>query len=64
MYVCLCKGVSDKEIRRAVSAGHCSLAALRQELGVAAQCGKCARCEREVLRDALREDRTRNLLAA
>ena len=64
MYVCLCKGISDKEIRRAVSEGHGSLAALRQELGVATQCGKCARCAREVLRVALREERALNPLAA
>ncbi len=64
MYVCLCKGVSDKEIHQAVSEGHCTLSALRQELGVATQCGKCARCAREVLHEALREECACNPLAA
>jgi len=51
MYVCLCKGITDGQIREAVHQGCDSLRDLRRELGVGGQCGKCARDAREVLRD-------------
>ncbi len=51
MYVCLCKGITDGQIREAVQQGCDSLRDLRRELGVGGQCGKCARDAREVLRD-------------
>lgn len=43
MYVCLCKAVTDREIRCAVERGNTSLRGLREELGCTGQCGKCAR---------------------
>ena len=42
MYVCLCKSVTDKQIRRAAADGVSSLYQLREVLGVAAGCGSCA----------------------
>ena len=42
MYVCICNGVTDKEIKKAVAAGAGSLAEVRERLGVASQCGSCA----------------------
>lgn len=53
MYVCLCKGVTDTAIRRAAQAGVSDFRSLRQQTGVAGQCGKCACNAREVLRCAL-----------
>ena len=44
MYVCLCRAVTDKQIRQAVADGASNLRDLRTRLGVASQCGKCARC--------------------
>jgi bacterioferritin-associated ferredoxin len=41
MYVCICNGVTDKQIRRAIASGARSLEALHDELGVAGQCGGC-----------------------
>ncbi|MEY1662296.1 bacterioferritin-associated ferredoxin [Isoalcanivorax beigongshangi] len=52
MYVCLCKGITDGQIREAVQQGCDSLRDLRRELGVASQCGKCARQARSVMREA------------
>jgi len=43
MYVCICKSVTDKQIRRAAAKGVDNLYELRANLGVAAGCGKCAR---------------------
>lgn len=41
MYVCICNGITDKQIRNAVAGGATSLQLLRDELGVASQCGSC-----------------------
>lgn len=54
MYVCLCHSVTDSDIRRVVRTdGVCSMHELSRQLGVATQCGKCGRCAREVLREAV-----------
>lgn len=55
MYVCLCKGITDQHIRDAVHEGAVSMRSLNRQLGVAAQCSKCSRHAREVLREALLE---------
>ncbi|RUO56149.1 bacterioferritin-associated ferredoxin [Pseudidiomarina homiensis] len=62
MYVCLCKGVTDKTIRRAVhEEGISTMRELRQEYGVASQCGCCKSCAKEVLSDAVKERNKRFL---
>ncbi|MES1942995.1 bacterioferritin-associated ferredoxin [Salinisphaera sp. PC39] len=56
MYVCLCKQVTDGDIRAAVeNEGAASMRDLRRQLGVATCCGCCAPCAREVLAVALQE---------
>ncbi len=50
MYVCLCKGITDTQIREAVQQGASSLKDVRNTLGVASQCGKCGVLTREILR--------------
>ncbi len=52
MIVCICRRVSDHDIRRAVSEGAVSLECLQTDLGVATQCGRCADCATRVLCDA------------
>ena len=52
MYVCLCKGITDTQIRAAIEDGANSLADVRNTLGVASQCGKCGNLTREILREA------------
>lgn len=42
MYICVCKGVTDTHIKEAVAEGATSLRAVRMQLGVASQCGRCA----------------------
>jgi len=39
MYVCLCTGVTDGQIREAIYEGCCSYREVRQATGVASQCG-------------------------
>lgn len=48
MYVCLCKGVTDSQILSAIDDGADSMRAIRKELGVMTQCGKCA-CDTHAL---------------
>ena len=55
MYVCLCKGITDSQIRTAVEEGASSLREVRAALGVASQCGKCGLLARQIVRDALAE---------
>lgn len=49
MIVCVCRGVSDRQIRQAVAEGAHSLECLQIELGVATQCGRCADCASRLL---------------
>ncbi|WNO10190.1 bacterioferritin-associated ferredoxin [Teredinibacter sp. KSP-S5-2] len=53
MYVCVCKGVTDSQIRDAVNAGAESVLEVRKRLGVMSQCGKCSTLAREVIKEAL-----------
>jgi bacterioferritin-associated ferredoxin len=57
MYVCLCHGVTDGQIRRAVDSGCCSMRKLSKELKVATSCGRCAVHAKQVL-DESRADRS------
>jgi bacterioferritin-associated ferredoxin len=49
MYICLCNGITDRDIRQAAAAGASTLNDLQRELGVAAGCGRCASCAHAVL---------------
>ena len=52
MYVCICKSVTDKQIRRAAAKGADNLYELRERLGVAAGCGSCADTAQAILDEA------------
>jgi bacterioferritin-associated ferredoxin len=51
MYVCICRQVTCGQIRAAASEGVDNVRALKEQLGVASQCGKCAGCARGVLEE-------------
>ena len=53
MYICICKAVTDSQIRHAVSTGARTMRDLRQQLGVCSACGKCGKCASEILHGAL-----------
>jgi len=53
MYVCLCKAVTERQIREAVMNGAHSLKDLKHSLGVASECGKCAAEAKHCLKEAL-----------
>ena len=53
MYVCLCVGVTDGQIRDAIYEGCCSYKEVRAATNVGTQCGKCACLAKEVVRETL-----------
>lgn len=55
MYVCICKGITDTQIRAAVQDGASSLRELNSALGVASQCGKCGIMARDIVRESLND---------
>ena len=52
MIVCLCRRVSDRDIRRAVQQGVDNFEALQDDTGVASHCGCCHDCARDVFDEA------------
>ena len=56
MYICICKSVTDSQIRRCVrETGVRNLRGLRRELGACDQCGKCAAEARQIIAQSLDE---------
>ncbi|HEX8978437.1 MAG TPA: (2Fe-2S)-binding protein [Parasulfuritortus sp.] len=51
MYICICRAVTEQEIRDAIELGANTLTALRNQLGVSTQCGKCDPEVRRILKD-------------
>ncbi|MBE9202829.1 bacterioferritin-associated ferredoxin [Synechocystis salina LEGE 06099] len=41
MYICVCRGISDKQIEAAAQQGITSLEELSESMGVGADCGVC-----------------------
>jgi bacterioferritin-associated ferredoxin len=41
MYVCLCLGVTDRDIRRQIEDGACSVAEVMRCTGAGTRCGSC-----------------------
>jgi bacterioferritin-associated ferredoxin len=52
MYVCVCQAVTDRQIREAAESGARTLKDLRRDLGVTRDCGRCATCARDCLKEA------------
>jgi bacterioferritin-associated ferredoxin len=59
MYVCICRAVTERQVRLAVRDGVHTFKELRHALGVAEECGQCAgfahRCLKEA-RESLRKE--------
>ena len=52
MFVCVCRAVTDRQIRDAAQAGVCTLKDLRSKLGVTGDCGQCAASALQCLKEA------------
>ncbi len=53
MYICICNGVTDSQIRAAVDAGATSIRQLNQQLSVGNCCGKCTKAAKDVMNQHL-----------
>ena len=63
MYVCLCRGVTDRKIRAAIAAGASALAEVGEATGAGIECGTCHPGILELLREAKEPDRPAHLAA-
>jgi bacterioferritin-associated ferredoxin len=64
MYVCICNGITETQIRTAVTDGVRSLRELRSGLGVASCRGRCADCAQQVIHETLSSEELREPSAA
>lgn len=56
MYVCLCKGITDTQIKDAIiENGFTRLSQLNKELGICGQCGKCAKETKRIMQECRSE---------
>jgi bacterioferritin-associated ferredoxin len=53
MYVCLCKGITDTQIKNAIYDGATTVGKLRKQLGVTGQCGKCSTMTKQIVEETL-----------
>ena len=54
MYICICNGITDTDIKSAVSDGALSYRAVRKTLGVGNQCGQCASEAKMIVAETLK----------
>lgn len=54
MYVCICQAVTERQVREAARQGLRTVKALKECLGLASDCAKCARCAQQILRECHR----------
>ena len=52
MYVCVCRGVTDRDIRKAIREGANSIAEIEQTLRAGTGCGVCRDYTQRLLDDA------------
>lgn len=52
MYVCVCQAITERQIHEAARDGARTLKDLRRDLGVTVECGRCATCATDCLRQA------------
>jgi bacterioferritin-associated ferredoxin len=60
MYICLCNGITERQIHDAVKGGVSTFHQLQRELGVATCCGQCSQCAHQVLDEACAAKTSRN----
>ncbi|PWK50095.1 (2Fe-2S)-binding protein [Pleionea mediterranea] len=54
MYVCLCRGITDSQIKQAISEGKVNcMRSLSSEFGIAGECGKCGKHAKELLKQSV-----------
>ena len=64
MYVCICNGITDRDVREAVHAGASDLSQLSAMTGCSTVCGSCGDLALEIMEETRREHFSLPLLAA
>lgn len=64
MYICICNGITDRQIRDAVQSGASDLAQLMAMTGCASVCGSCGELAEAILAEARVQSFPLPLLAA
>lgn len=64
MYICLCRAVTDHQIRESVEQGASSFREVREELDVGTCCGRCVPEARELIDQTLSQLAARLSVAA
>ncbi len=62
MYVCVCNGIREKQVRKAVNEGASTVGRVFKAHGCKADCAQCVNCMRDVIEKETQTDNT--LLAA
>ncbi|MDO9475447.1 MAG: (2Fe-2S)-binding protein [Pseudohongiella sp.] len=64
MYVCICRQITDSQIRQRCQDGVTTFSELRAELGLASDCGRCGRYARELIAEVASADQCRAMTYA
>jgi bacterioferritin-associated ferredoxin len=64
MYVCLCRGITDQDIKQAVANGAGSYREVRELLDLGTCCGRCAPEARAIISDEVAQNLARIAIAA
>jgi len=57
MFVCMCYGITDKQIKNAVeSHGVGNMRELKQVMALGSQCGKCIELAQEIIDNTIMDD--------
>jgi bacterioferritin-associated ferredoxin len=51
MYVCICRGITEKQIRQVAQQQPCSMQELSATMGVGVDCGSCTEYACQLLQD-------------
>ena len=64
MYVCLCRGITDQDIKDAIANGAESYRDVREMLDLGTCCGRCAPEARMIISDEISQSAARLAVAA
>ncbi|TKB46302.1 (2Fe-2S)-binding protein [Thalassotalea mangrovi] len=53
MYVCICHGITEQQIKDSTAEGASSMRCLKTQLAIASTCGKCSQVAKMVLDESL-----------
>ncbi|HBR00064.1 MULTISPECIES: (2Fe-2S)-binding protein [unclassified Roseofilum] len=56
MYICICHAITDRDIRKAVAQGACSIDLVCDRLEFSGGCGRCREHAQQVVQEALSEN--------